>query len=195
MVSATSASLRLQSCTFSLHFHPFWALPLFIGLAESNYACRLGDFAIVFGSSALFCPVFTINIKAQKMSFPGSLTSPWLEFCWSWQQLLTALEQESSGFHKAKYLSECASDENKGFYNSYFWGFLMSSNILGSVIAAYLTKRGVRQSTLFILFAIMAILGSLLFCFLRAPQQGEPHVDNDQAQDLNPSFVTSSASI
>lgn len=37
---------------------------------------------------------------------------------------------------QGKYISECANDSNKGFFNSYFWGFYQSSNIFGNVIAA-----------------------------------------------------------
>ena len=28
---------------------------------------------------------------------------------------------------QGKFLAECATDENKGFFNSYFWSFFMSS--------------------------------------------------------------------
>jgi len=37
---------------------------------------------------------------------------------------------------EGKYISECATDETKGFYFSYFWAFYMTSQILGNLLAA-----------------------------------------------------------
>jgi hypothetical protein len=34
------------------------------------------------------------------------------------------------------YISECACDSNKGFFNSYFWAIFMMSQIFGNLIAA-----------------------------------------------------------
>ena len=34
-----------------------------------------------------------------------------------------------------KYIAECACDDNKGFYNAFFFGSVQSSNIFGSLIA------------------------------------------------------------
>ena len=36
---------------------------------------------------------------------------------------------------QGKYISECATNKNKGFFNSFFWAFYMSSQIIGNVIA------------------------------------------------------------
>ena len=34
-----------------------------------------------------------------------------------------------------KFISECACQENSGFFNSYFWCFFMASQIIGNVTA------------------------------------------------------------
>lgn len=34
-------------------------------------------------------------------------------------------------------MSDCATEETKGFFFSYFWAFYMSSQIFGSLIAVY----------------------------------------------------------
>ena len=39
---------------------------------------------------------------------------------------------------ECNYISECACDENKGFFNSYFNGYFMSANIFGNIIAGTL---------------------------------------------------------
>jgi len=36
---------------------------------------------------------------------------------------------------QGEFVSECACDSNKGFYNSYFWIFFMSASISGNLIA------------------------------------------------------------
>jgi hypothetical protein len=36
---------------------------------------------------------------------------------------------------QGKYISECACEQNQGFYMGYFWAFFMSSQIIGNVIA------------------------------------------------------------
>jgi MFS family permease len=35
------------------------------------------------------------------------------------------------------YIAECATDSNKGLFNSIFWCFLMFSSIIGNLMAAY----------------------------------------------------------
>ena len=72
---------------------------------------------------------------------------------------------------QGKFISECATDENKGIFNSIFWAFFMSANIIGNLTAALVLKSGSKQSNLFMLFAILAVFGSLLFCFLRLPNK------------------------
>ena len=72
---------------------------------------------------------------------------------------------------QGKFISECATEENKGFYNSYFWAFFMSAIVIGNIVAGVVLRSGAKQSTLFILFAVLAVCGSLMFCFLRDPKK------------------------
>ena len=37
-----------------------------------------------------------------------------------------------------QYIADCSSDENKGFFFSYFWSYYMTSQILGNLAAAFL---------------------------------------------------------
>lgn len=36
-----------------------------------------------------------------------------------------------------QYIADCSSDENKGFFFSYFWSFYMTSQIFGNLTAAF----------------------------------------------------------
>ena len=38
------------------------------------------------------------------------------------------------------YIADCASEENKGFFFSYFWAFYMASQVFGNLIAAFVFK-------------------------------------------------------
>lgn len=67
---------------------------------------------------------------------------------------------------QGSYMAECACDENKGFFNSYFWSIFMSSNIVGNLIGAFTVDSGGSKATLFLIFSILSIFGSLLFCVL-----------------------------
>jgi MFS family permease len=74
---------------------------------------------------------------------------------------------------QGKFISECACDENKGFFNGYFWCFFMASNITGNVIAALILRSGANQSTLFIVFSVLSVLGSIVFLLLKQPKKPE----------------------
>ena len=39
---------------------------------------------------------------------------------------------------QGKYISQCASEENKGIFNGIFWAFYQASQVLGNVIGAFI---------------------------------------------------------
>jgi MFS family permease len=43
---------------------------------------------------------------------------------------------------QGNFIALCACEENKGFFNSYFWGFFMSGLIFGNVIASFVLSSG-----------------------------------------------------
>ena len=70
---------------------------------------------------------------------------------------------------QGKYITECACKENQGFYFSYFWAFYMMSCVARSVIASIVLEIGVSKEKLFLAFAVMVVLGSLILCFIKDP--------------------------
>jgi hypothetical protein len=76
---------------------------------------------------------------------------------------------------QGKYVSDCATEETKGFFFSYFWAFYMSSQIFGSVIAAYCLNQ-MNQASLFMIISCISLLSSLSSFLLR-----KPYVDNHSA--------------
>jgi MFS family permease len=70
---------------------------------------------------------------------------------------------------QGNFVSCCACDENLGFLHMYFWAFFMGSQISGNVIAGAVLESGADKTTLFIVFAILAVVGSCTFLLSKAP--------------------------
>jgi hypothetical protein len=45
---------------------------------------------------------------------------------------------------EGKFLTLCACEENKGFFNSYFWAYFQGGQIAGNLIAAAVLERGAK---------------------------------------------------
>jgi hypothetical protein len=60
------------------------------------------------------------------------------------------------------YISECANNSNKGLFNSIFWCFLMSSSIVGNLMAAYVVD-GFKESVFYIVMTALCFCSALWF--------------------------------
>jgi MFS family permease len=69
---------------------------------------------------------------------------------------------------QGKFVGECASDANKGFFFGYFWAFFMASQILGNLIAALILGK-LAQSTYYVVMSVAAFSGTSIFLLLRKP--------------------------
>ncbi len=69
---------------------------------------------------------------------------------------------------QGQYISMCANEKNKGQYNSIFWALLMSSGIVGNLMAAFVIA-SVKQSTFYIVMTSFCIASSLFFLLLKQP--------------------------
>lgn len=78
---------------------------------------------------------------------------------------------------QGKYVGECATDTNKGFFFGYFWAFFMASQILGNLIAALILGR-LAQSTYYVVMSIAAFSGTAIFLLLKKPEKGIESVTN-----------------
>lgn len=80
------------------------------------------------------------------------------------------------------YISECATEETKGFYFSYFWMFYMQSQVFGNLIAALLLGK-MDQVSYFTVMSLIAFTASLSFAFLRKPSK--PSISKDFKLELS----------
>ena len=67
---------------------------------------------------------------------------------------------------QGKYMSECATDFNKGMFNSVFWIFNMGSLVIGNLMA-YFVLEYVNESTLY--YILTAINGLAVLWFICLP--------------------------
>ena len=67
-----------------------------------------------------------------------------------------------------QYIADCSSEENKGFFFSYFWAFYMTSQIIGNLIAAFVLGR-LSQQQYFYIMAVISLLSIVGFTFLKKP--------------------------
>ena len=67
-----------------------------------------------------------------------------------------------------KYMSDCATEQSKGFFFSYFWAFYMSSQVFGNLIASFVLG-AFHPMYFFMLMAFISLLASLSFFLLKEP--------------------------
>ena len=68
------------------------------------------------------------------------------------------------------YVSECASERNKGLYNSIFWCSLMVSGIVGNLMAAYVIV-DVKESTFYMVMTGVCLASNLVFMLVPKPEK------------------------
>ena len=71
---------------------------------------------------------------------------------------------------QGKFISVCATDENKGFFNGFFWSMFQSAQILGNLMGGFVLKQKRLKSELFSYFLGMALFASVIFINLKTPK-------------------------
>eukprot|EP00347_Sterkiella_histriomuscorum_P023914 403332950 len=69
---------------------------------------------------------------------------------------------------QGKYIADCATEKNKGFFFSYFWAYYMASQIVGNFLAA-LVIRGYDQTVFYLTMACFSMLSCFIFLCLKDP--------------------------
>ena len=89
---------------------------------------------------------------------------------------------------QGQYISMCANDKNKGYFNSVFWSLVMCAGIFGNLMAAFVIAN-VEQSTFYCVMTVFCIASSLFFLFLRKPV---PQPDEESKEFISQVEVTTS---
>jgi MFS family permease len=85
--------------------------------------------------------ILSLLLPAYKSIYPNS-DSFWLSNTFVYiiiylTSLINGLGEGVSQPASGTYISDCAVEENKGFYFALFWAFYMGSQIFGNLIAAF----------------------------------------------------------
>eukprot|EP00347_Sterkiella_histriomuscorum_P000222 403376714 len=70
---------------------------------------------------------------------------------------------------QGKYISECATVNNKGFFFGYFWAYYMATQIVGNYVAGLILGK-VSQTAYILIMSALTFASALLFFFLKKPQ-------------------------
>lgn len=73
------------------------------------------------------------------------------------------------------YISDCATEHNKGFYYALFWAFYMGSQVFGNLIAA-LVLDSLDQRYYVAIMTCLAVMSCFLFFMLKAPIVQHEHL-------------------
>jgi hypothetical protein len=93
---------------------------------------------------------------------------------------------------QGNYLAKCATNENKGKFNSIFWAFYMASYVLGNILTTFVITN-VNLVQFYIIMTTICFLASCFFLFLK-PAESHPAQEStvDTAEDG--SLLTNEAS-
>ena len=88
-----------------------------------------------------------------------------------------------------KYLARIANDQNKGQYNSIFWSFFMTSQIVGSIMGSFILN-GTDPFTFYCVMTSLCVGASLFFLLLRpvsatserTDAESQAHTSNGEEQ-------------
>ena len=93
---------------------------------------------------------------------------------------------------QGNYLAQCATNENKGKFNSIFWAFYMASYVLGNVLTTFVITN-VNLLQFYIIMTSICFLASCFFLFLKPPMSNLTTEQSTVTYDSSVSLLTLSA--
>jgi predicted MFS family arabinose efflux permease len=121
-------------------------------------------FALPFLFSMLLPAYKSIDLKSQSFWLSNAFVYTVLLITSVLNGLGEGVAQPASG----NYISDCATEHNKGFYFALFWAFYMGSQVFGNLIAAYVLY-ALDQRYYVLIMTALSIIACVLFFFLTAP--------------------------
>ena len=73
---------------------------------------------------------------------------------------------------QGKYVSECANEQNAGFFNSVFWTFMAATSLVGNLMGSVLVTK-VTISTLFLILTSICLVSVFVYLPLTKPKKSE----------------------
>lgn len=69
---------------------------------------------------------------------------------------------------QGRYVSECATEQNMGKFNAYFWAIYMGSSLVGNLFAAFVIVN-VNETIFYVIMTCLCVASSLFFLLLKKP--------------------------
>jgi hypothetical protein len=159
----------------------FWSIAvLYLSVAIGSFVStpitkKLGDVKAMALGSLMNTPwILSLALAGLRGDFEGDgpkpfyLKSSFITTLVIILSILNGFGQAIQWVGQGTYISNCATEETKGFFFSYFWAFYMSSQIFGSIIAAYCLRQ-YSQANLFVIMGVISFLSSVSSFFLKQP--------------------------
>ena len=149
---------------------------------------RIGElWSMVVGS--LLCAPFMASflLPSIKMEFPEFaadnflFTTKFVYIVILSSSFLHGMAEGGLFVAQGKYISDCATESNKGFFFGYFWAFYMSSQIIGNFVAAIMLGR-LSQTEYVAIMSSITLLSCLIFMFMKHPMPHTVSLPNDKYQ-------------
>ena len=71
-----------------------------------------------------------------------------------------------------KYISQCASMDNKGTFNGVFWAFVSSSQVFGNLVGAFVIE-DLSELSFYIICLVLCVVSGFLFLLLSTPETND----------------------
>jgi MFS family permease len=151
---------------------------VYLGQGTGSIFCvyitqKIGDSRSMAWASLFAIPfMISLLLPAYKAIYPTS-DSFWLKDGFVYTviyitSLLNGLGEGVSQPASGTYMSDCAIEENKGFYFAFFWAFYMGSQVFGNLIAAFVLGNFDQRYYVVVMLAL-TLIACVLFFFLKAP--------------------------
>ena len=108
---------------------------------------------ILFVASLILPAIKSENLESDNVFLSANFVYPFMLLTSS----LTGFGEGMAHPAASKYISECCTEQTKGFYFAFFWSFYMGSNFFGNLLAAFVL--GSFDQKLYVI--IITSLGSL----------------------------------
>ncbi len=108
---------------------------------------------ILFVASLILPAIKSENLESDNVFLSTNFVYPFMLLTSS----LTGFGEGMAHPAASKYISECCTEQTKGFYFAFFWSFYMGSNFFGNLLAAFVL--GSFDQKLYVI--IITSLGSL----------------------------------
>lgn len=119
---------------------------------------------ILFVASLIIPAIKSENLESDSFFLSANFVYPFMLITSS----LTGFGEGMAHPGASKYITDCTTEETKGFYYAFFWSFYMGSQVFGNLLAAFVLGSFDQRFYVIIITSIGSLACVMLF-FMKAP--------------------------